>query len=815
MEVAPTTTRQQTPKGGVKELRLAVVCYGGVSLAIYMHGITKEIHKLVQAAAALADDAANNPFPTGTERVYWDLLDRIERGEVGSGTIGTRLHVVVDIISGTSAGGINGVFLAKALAHNRSQDALKQLWFEKGDIKQLLRGWRRVPVVLRLAWIAYRAARQPLKVQPPLRGGDMCRWLHAALDDMDRNGRPEGIASLVPDDLELQLFVPITDFHGYDREIPLYDPRFVRDRTHRHVMQFRHRSGESQLGAEFNHALAFAARATSSFPGAFPPIDFAGYERYFQGDVHLADLTPRLFPLYTLAGSDPARTHFVDGGVLDNFPFQSSIDAIAAKPAASEVDRRLLYIEPDPAEGAGPTLDLKPPSLYKTIFGGYASIPRKEPILDDLVKLAGRNEAVLRVRDVIESSFGAIAGRVDALVEEVGRSAMLSPDLSGHQLAELDGRVQELALAEAGFGAATYLRLRVRSMVDAYSAVISYVLRFPVGSLQAAFVASVLRRWAAEDGLLAQAPDDQQRERRAQFLSVLDLQYRERRIRFLISALSWLYSREREPDTPSRAQLDDGKQRLYRHVAKLHALVGDLAADAKLVTTLENVFSDEGVRDTVAENEFELFSFLDRHRQALMSVRESVGGRMAAALPALDEGLHRDVLKLVGLCGEQLGRDLLTRYLGFPFWDLLVYPLEEMSGVGERDHVEVYRLSPQDVTLLDGDGDQQGKELKGKTLFHFGAFFSRKGREGDYLWGRLDAAERLIKLLLDIRREPSALSTGTPVAAQPAVGHAALAAECEPAFRAILDEEAPALPNASDVVEMARRRVEGLRGQQA
>ena len=26
-----------------KELRLALVCYGGVSLAIYMHGITKEV----------------------------------------------------------------------------------------------------------------------------------------------------------------------------------------------------------------------------------------------------------------------------------------------------------------------------------------------------------------------------------------------------------------------------------------------------------------------------------------------------------------------------------------------------------------------------------------------------------------------------------------------------------------------------------------------------------------------------------------------------------------------------------------------------
>ena len=26
-----------------KELRIALVCYGGISLAVYMHGVTKEI----------------------------------------------------------------------------------------------------------------------------------------------------------------------------------------------------------------------------------------------------------------------------------------------------------------------------------------------------------------------------------------------------------------------------------------------------------------------------------------------------------------------------------------------------------------------------------------------------------------------------------------------------------------------------------------------------------------------------------------------------------------------------------------------------
>src|SRR6186997_2611920 len=55
----------QAPIGGIvcarvwgdrvkeKELRFALVCYGGVSLAVYMHGVTKEILKLVRASRSL------------------------------------------------------------------------------------------------------------------------------------------------------------------------------------------------------------------------------------------------------------------------------------------------------------------------------------------------------------------------------------------------------------------------------------------------------------------------------------------------------------------------------------------------------------------------------------------------------------------------------------------------------------------------------------------------------------------------------------------------------------------------------------------
>jgi hypothetical protein len=49
-----------------------------------------------------------------------------------------RTRVVVDMISGTLAGGINCLFLAKAIVHNLSRESLHNPWFSEADIGRLL-----------------------------------------------------------------------------------------------------------------------------------------------------------------------------------------------------------------------------------------------------------------------------------------------------------------------------------------------------------------------------------------------------------------------------------------------------------------------------------------------------------------------------------------------------------------------------------------------------------------------------------------------------------------------------------------------------
>jgi hypothetical protein len=51
---------------------------------------------------------------------------------------GLRLRILPDIISGTSAGGINGVLLAQALISGQSLEPLTTLWLEKADVDVLL-----------------------------------------------------------------------------------------------------------------------------------------------------------------------------------------------------------------------------------------------------------------------------------------------------------------------------------------------------------------------------------------------------------------------------------------------------------------------------------------------------------------------------------------------------------------------------------------------------------------------------------------------------------------------------------------------------
>jgi patatin-related protein len=802
---APFATTAPSPASGtMRELRLALVCYGGVSLAIYMHGVTKEIHKLLLASAAYDRDPDANPFPDSlSEHFYWSLLRRLQRGEVGKGR-GVKTRVVVDVISGTSAGGINGICLGKAVARNRSQEALKALWFERGDINALAAAWKFLPLAVKGPWLVLKSA---VTGTTPLRGDDMCRWLYKAFTDMDgAESSYPAPTTLLPPDHTLDLFVTTTDFQGYPRELPIYDPRIVTDIAHRHVLAFHHQTGaRSDFGPAANHVLAFAARATSSFPGAFPPITFAEYRKAFEKDPNppdLATLAEPQFRIYKVNDVDPRRSAFVDGGVLNNAPFALATRAIKGKPAAFEVVRRLLYIEPDPVrQGEGPVaptpgseMVAEVPAWLGTIWAGLSTIPASQPVLDDLNDLAERNRVVRRIRDIIETNFETTRGHVATAMRDAGLEAdSVGQAIDGATLLRVRDLVAAKAEREAGYALGTYRRLRLRLVVKRFAAMVAGNLGFPPDTYPARYIENVASDWAVEARLLNQIERDsrvtEDEPDQVKFLTEVDLDYEARRIQFVIAAFSWWYGKAGEAGFPTRAELDQAKARLYDYLAKLEALVPEIARGVGRAV-LDRAFPGDEVKAAARRQDRD---YATRHRADLDELRRVVGEAVHAHVRKTEAELYGALARLSATWKAEIQFDLLVRYLGFPFWDILVFPVQALVDVNERDHVEVVRVSPYDATLLETDGD---RKLKGSGLHHFEAFFKRKYRENDYLWGRLDAAERLVGLLLE---DPSA--PGIPADKR----------ECWSIFDAIIQEERPTLQTIVGTVEDLAARVEQLR----
>lgn len=752
-----------------RELRFALVLYGGVSLCIYMHGTTKEINRLIGASAALATDETST---NETERVYRELLEWLAERD------GVRTDITVDTIAGTSAGGINGVYLAKALARNLDQDNLRDLWLERGDLEVLLWGpsflkWRyRIPGAL---------AR--LLRKPALDGAKMAKWLYEALEGMDNRGPRSRLTTLMPLESSMDLMVTMTDFYGYEREVAISSPKIVRDEQHRHVLRFSQGENPDRYGRADNLALTFAARATSCFPGAFEPVSPRSLCEWVKQPGPIGN---EFFRLYELSGREPQDTRFIDGGVLDNRPFVPAIDALRRKPAHCEIERWVLYLDPDPPDPAKPAKRRtglpRPPA---TILGATVGLPRKQPILDSLIELEANNEQVRELRDVIEASFPSMRERVEGLAPNE-----LDGMPDGGDLHDSDRALAAQARDELGVGYITYLRARVAGLIDSVADATCTLCRYPPESSQAMLVRRIWRAWAQHRGLFSEALESPGAQ--AELLDPLDINFAKRRVRFTLAGVNWLYEppgdqRERSvssdrawPGREQREVLDHGKRQLWDALHKLQSL---------LTRAFER--HDDTVQSCFAQGE--LTAYLGRQgldaEEWVAEHGETIDGLVAALREELSPELGELVASTYGAVLE-LGdhRDLRVRYLGFALFDAHLYRLEYCAGASERDRIDVMRLSPLECELL----RWPEPKVKGRELAHFGAFTERAWRENDYLAGRLDGAERMIALLVGDEDDAERRRWSAQ------------------AFAAILREERASLSSSAQLIDDLEGQVAGL-----
>lgn len=763
-----------------KELRIALVCYGGVSLAVYMHGVTKELWHLARASRAFHSTEAP---PSGSAGVYEALLQAIEKDS------GIRLRVLPDILSGASAGGINAVFLAQAIHSGASLEPLTDLWLENADVDRLLDPdarplWRFAKLWAQpIAWwllsrpgnaVSESVAPETrsevrTKVsrfirgrwfQPPFSGIGMSGLLFDALQTMADGelGPP-----LLPDGHPIDLFVTATDFRGYIEMLRLNSPPLVEESEHRMPISF-HGVATREAGSDLADPLelTLAARATSSFPGAFPPVTLEEIDRLAKATGrqwwNRKAFLDRVMPAHVSAESTDAVA-LIDGSVLVNRPFAGAIDALHGRPAHREIDRRFVYIDPRPdrvgslREGAD-----KPVGFFAAIFGSLSTIPREQPIRDNLEALETQSREAERLRRVISGMRPGIEGAIERLF---GRTFFLDSP-TPKRLAAWRNKAQQAAAESAGFAFHAYAQTKFNGIIERLAELVEAAapqLRLP----DARPVVEVLRSELDARGLTALSMSSGGATAEAiAFFRTHDLAFRIRRLRLLARRLSRDWDADPEIDDLA---LDQARESIYQILSLYFDREGLDHMDASFSQLATNVFENPGAV---------IDAFAQQH--LLPGVDEQAEELLANALQAMPKNLRR--------------RMLLT-YLGFPFYDVATLPLVGPDGLTEFEGVKVDRISPEDARSIREGGTRA--TLKGIEFYNFGAFFSRAYRENDYLWGRLHGAERMIDLVCST------------------VDHHWPAMRCQQfkrdAFVAILDEEEQAGRCKKALIDELRREI--------
>ncbi len=748
-----------------KELRLALICYGGISLAVYMHGITKEIWRVLRASRSFHD---GRPPEVGSETIYQELLASFSQNQ------SIKIRVFSDIIAGASAGGINGIFLAQAIASGQSLEPLANLWLRDADIEYLLdpdaRPLRRFTKfwAIPLAWLATRKpggtvektvaveAREEVRsklsqfvrarwFEPPFGGQVFSNLLLNALDEMAKS--PTG-PPLIPDDQPLDLIVTATDFRGHKERLRLNSPAEISENEHRLALTFRHdvKAGD-RLGSAYD--LCFAARATASFPGAFPPFSVVELDKVVKtrgGDwpernQFLARISPKGL-------QKPEDLILIDGSVLANAPFRPAIEALRERPARREVDRRFVYIDPKPGTravrltGKG---DTALPGFFATILGAMSDIPREQPIRDNLEAIEGRSTRIRRMQRIID----AVSPDVEAAIQKLFGMTFFLNSPTPTRLSGWRVKAYDRAAADAGHAYASYGHIKLSGIVEELINTAQRVNPGLTGSVLDQFRHDV---WAQTRKMGADAISSKSAGN--DYFSDFDIRYRIRRLRMVARTVTSLIDEK------------------------------GIEVDALLK-----------VRNAVYAA---LAPFLDAEQSRFLIGLETVDAAKFLAqiksrrnLRALDTQTDTMIATALAQCPKAERRRVLLSYLGFPFYDMATLPMLQGEGLDEFDPVKVDRIAPDDATSIRSGG--ASATLKGIEFNSFGAFFSRAYRENDYLWGRLHGAERLIDIMVS--------SVGSPI--EPHI----VAKSKYDAFLAILDEEEPRLTKIGPLFKELRREI--------
>ncbi|HTP97328.1 MAG TPA: patatin-like protein [Burkholderiales bacterium] len=751
-----------------REIRIGLVMYGGISLAIYINGVAREFYRAVRG-----------------ESVY-RLIKAL-----------TDSDIVVDIVSGTSAGGINGVLLGYALSNKADFATTAGLWRQVADIGALVRD----PLAKSDKDISVLDGEGLFQTEiekafaQMLRDGERLRetdgtWKRSGID-------PSHVQ-------EMDVFITSTDVDGHSYTWFDSGGHAIDVKDHRAVFQLKLRAGrrndfEPDQNGDKHRALGKLSRLTSCFPVAFPTVRVRANPSGQDPDPSYTQHWGTVDPLVIGWGRLPKPdAYFLDGGLLDNKPFTYTIKEIFHRLADRPVKRTLFYVEPDP-ETFAQDLGATQVNVLQAAQRALITIPGYESISDDLKLLTAHNDKIRRYRRLV--GFDPARTVSGAPAAGPGRAAWLATA----------ARAAESRLDEDT--KACIARLRAlerdeRGVASGQPAGFSHYAKARLVELSERVVQGVLK----DDGVKRQLNPDQQKAAVALYemfdkwadvdaadrtLHEFDIYFRLRRMFHVLYACP---APGLERDDGGRLDPVNRLRRVVRYyigrqirlLEIVQAAMEDLvdkrsfpwhtetpqAIWQSVQAAYQRLLDNAGPAgplpagyDTDWSHERPRESWLDQ--PALNDVLGALRKRSDDQAATNPSAAFVNLLTLTDACERRmLARldetaanaphaaglpPLLQTYERFFVVDADAFTLEMLAGLREKDIIETVRVSPRDARRAFSHPDLSAK-VAGKALFHFGGFLKRSWRSNDLLWGRLDATSQIVEQLFERERIAAVVS---------------------------------------------------------
>jgi patatin-related protein len=764
----------------LREMQLGLVVYGGVSLAIYTHGICQEFYNAVRG------------------RGIYKLIKAM-----------TDADLVVDVISGSSAGGVNGVLLAYAIANSNDREIVDfsqfaKIWRNNGEAIKLLKKPNvfKFPLganVNRENGNGATATAEAMRANLVHRQG-----LLAALIRGVEHKLPRSTTEWFSATKELDLAIAGTDYLGrIERTTEEHQPNpGLKD--HRAIFRLKHRQGRKEpfnpnyqdptlprTANDTYQALIKLCQITAGIPVISPLVEIDLQDRKNLVDRQLVTWgkLAKNYPV-DLSTNQSDKLYFLDGGLLDTAPLTCLMRESSYRLPNRSSQRKLFYVDPNPEHFNDNVASIgKKKSRLEYIFQTVSSsIPIQQSINNDLRTINEHNHKVRRYQTLIDLAETAVDSQ--QLLESSDRTQS-QIYLRGRLFDFRDRNLPLLIQADLG------------SQNSQYSVILDKIDRI----LASKFSNSQDRNHYHKllDRFESQVID-------------IDVEYSIRQHFYLVDKIANILATNLQIDV--RQQLEHLSQQLSCNIkllevvrASLELLLRDRAVNNYFHYLINQESNDRRLRALVYELIFRLHRFLldgsrfselrsndfgvklgsipsqfwenlpkiascgGQNRWLSQTKISSIFAQFKQRIAELQQStdLHRliwtdrqleydhesnqsfpSILTQINLAAKvtiersdnEYTDQLLKQWNTFEVIDRELYPFEYLTSLNAKEIINPICISPDTAQLGIGTGKNTEQKLGGNKLYNIGGFFKKSWRLNDLLWGRLDGLNRILESIV-------------------------------------------------------------------